>query len=140
MVAAPPPGADIAVASRGPGLRERRLDTIGDEVEGGAAGQGMGARAWCVRTKTGTWWGGFRPTSPPLVIGPGAADRAEHVASHDPRAKVYKPAGGVVVIDVLARGAFRNQRMAKSPCRLRNVWVPRTHLCRPIPRFPWGFQ
>ena len=74
---------DGSVSRRLSSLRERRVDAVGDEVEGGAAlhrhrimrvmGQDVDRRViWRILAP---------PTAPVLV--PFAADRAEHVPAHD---------------------------------------------------------
>ena len=43
--------------------------------------------------------GVFPPPAAPGIIGPGTANRAEHVASHDPRADTYAKARRDIVVD-----------------------------------------
>ena len=59
-----------------------------------------GARGWWVSTNTGTWYGGFGPHQPfQVVVGPGPADRAEHVAAEDPGAEVGEAGGRELLVD-----------------------------------------
>src|SRR6202041_3353021 len=81
---------DLHVAALGgePRLRQRRLDTVGHEYEGGAAlhldwiarmvGQHEGRRVigWIVA-----------PPALPARVRPGTADRPEHIAAEDERAE-----------------------------------------------------
>src|SRR5690606_38891780 len=45
----------------------------------------------------------FAPPSLPLIVGPGAADGAEHVAAHDPGAQVFEATPREVVVDATPR-------------------------------------
>src|SRR3984957_12403829 len=93
---------DLHVAALGgePRLRQRRLDTVGHEYEGGAAlhldwiarmvGQHEGRRVigWIVA-----------PPALPARVRPGTADRPEHIAAEDERAEPVHRTMGVGVVN-----------------------------------------
>jgi len=58
-----------------------------------------GARAWWVRTKTGRDRAARRPPAFPAVVGPGAADGAEHISAEDPGADVLEALFGHFIVD-----------------------------------------
>jgi hypothetical protein len=57
-----------------------------------------GARAWCVRTNTGVWYGGVSPHQP-FHESSGHGPRTEHVAPQNERAHIVKRAQREVVVD-----------------------------------------
>ncbi len=92
----------------------------------------IGARAWWVSTKTGTWYGGFvAPPAFPALVGPRPAHRAEHVAAEDPGADVRE-----------AAAAKSSSMPVVPPARLPNtcwkVRVGRNQSCSASPPTPSG--
>ena len=84
----------VLVAGRRPGLFERGLDPVGDEVKDRAALHLDGvARIVGEHEGRGVIRGIVAPPALPLVVGPVAADGAEHVAAQDEGAEAVHRAG-----------------------------------------------
>src|ERR1041384_2459398 len=94
--------ADLHILSLGCRRRtlQRLADTAGDKVEDRAAFHrerpAIVIRQHKYRAVVGRV---LPPPAAPVVIGPGATNRAEHVASHDPGADALPKTRGHVVID-----------------------------------------
>src|SRR5579885_2304372 len=80
---------------------QRRLDAVRDEIECGAVGHDE-RRAGVVRQNEyrGVIRRLFTPPSLPLIVGPDAADWAEHIAAKNPGADVLKSALRKLVVDI----------------------------------------
>src|SRR6185312_15086444 len=91
---------DVLAGRRLARTLERRMDAVGHEVEGRAALHRV-RRAGVVRQHEDRRVVGRvrAPPALPVVIGPGAADRPEHVPAHDPGAHVLEPARGEIIVD-----------------------------------------
>lgn len=84
----------------GPRLLQGGMDALGDKVKGGAALH----RDWRPRV-IGQHEDGdmvrriLSPPAGPTFVRPGAADRTEHVAAHNPRAKIGRSAQHKIIVD-----------------------------------------
>jgi hypothetical protein len=95
-----PPPSHVAATRRLERALERRLDSVGHEVERRVALHHEGSRAWWVSTKTGVWNGGSSPHQPfHGVVPPRAAVGPEHVAAQDGGADVLDQRSRVVVVE-----------------------------------------
>src|SRR5688572_6753217 len=96
------PASDPNVFRAGcfPGSSQGFLDPFGDEVEGRAT-RHLDRLARVMRQHEDRYVirRAFAPPALPILVGPLAADRSEHVAAEDPGAEVLDAAPGVVVID-----------------------------------------
>ena len=71
------------------------------------------SRGWLVSTKTRVWYGGLSPHHPfQDIVRPGSADRAEHVATQDPRSDVVEPTRRELVVDA-GRAAVSSKHLPK---------------------------
>ncbi len=94
-----PPAASLACSNAD-------LNAVGDETELGASGH-LDRRAGVVREHEDRRVIGrlVAPPAFPLLVGPGAADRSEHVPAENPRADVVEALRRHVVVDAgLAAG------------------------------------
>ena len=130
-VSTPPPILDVHLPRCLPRALQRRVDASGDEVKGGATVH-LDRRARMVRQHEGRRVIGraVAPPPSPLIIGPSAADGAEHVR---PRMKAPKPS--------IARRANSSSGPVSpplSPCISRKVRVGKYHSNSSGPRLPRG--
>jgi len=91
---------DVLRPRRRARLTQRRLDSIGHEMERRAALHlERLARVVCEHEHRGVVGRVLAPPAAPTLIGPGTTHGAEHVAPDDPRADVLEAASGEVVVD-----------------------------------------
>src|SRR5271154_6680608 len=86
---------------------ERGVNSIGDEVERGAAIHGDRRASVVGEDKHLRVVGrSFAPPTFPVVVGPRSSNWAKHVAAHDPRSDVFEAAFGEVVVDACGAAAL----------------------------------
>src|SRR4051812_2638216 len=96
----PAPDTDVLLPRRLPRLPERGLYPIGHKIEGGpplhhdrrALVMRQDVHRRMVRRL-------LAPPALPILVGPPAADRPEHVAAHDPGPETFHRAPGKIVVD-----------------------------------------
>lgn len=105
--------ANVLTFGSAGGALKSSVDAIGDEVEGGAAAHGDGfARVMGEHEDRSVVGRVVAPPTFPGIVGPGTADRAEHVATQNPRSDFVEATSGEVVVGA-CRAAILSKHLLK---------------------------
>src|SRR6185503_17912941 len=110
------PDPDILARGGGARLFQRGMNAAGDEPECRAPGHRQGgARMVREHENLAVIRRRIAPPALPLIVGPGAPHRPEHVAAHDPGPDIPESGHGELVVETRGASPGSHDRLVKRP-------------------------